>query len=136
MSKYKEVQTAFVVWSLLVEALKQCGKPVEFATDAELPLFGYHGDQRAETAKAVIRRAHIESSANDLGFAFDPATGTYVAIISEYDSGSTDRPAYQILERVKQEYATALAVQTAEAQGYRVEQTRENGVTRLRCVMA
>jgi hypothetical protein len=48
-------------------------------------LFGYKGDQREETANVIIRRKHIGSSSNDLGF-IKGEDGNYTAIISEFDS--------------------------------------------------
>ena len=50
----------------------------------ELPLFGYRGDRRAETAALVIRRRHIGRDSNDLGFALT-ADG-YFPIISDFDN--------------------------------------------------
>jgi hypothetical protein len=49
----------------------------------ELPLYGYEGDRRPETAALVVRRAHIGSASNDLGFRL--TTEGYIPIISEYD---------------------------------------------------
>jgi hypothetical protein len=49
-------------------------------------LVGYHGDLRAQRADLIIRRKHIGSASNDIGFV-KSADGTYAAIISDYDSG-------------------------------------------------
>lgn len=48
-----------------------------------VPLYGYQGDRRAETAAIIVRRHHIGAASNDLGFA-RTAQG-YVPVISEYD---------------------------------------------------
>ena len=48
-----------------------------------LPLFGYQGDRRPETAELVVRRRHLGPASNDLGFARTPRG--YVPILSEYD---------------------------------------------------
>jgi hypothetical protein len=45
---------------------------------------GYQGDRRSETAALVVRRQHIGSGSNDLGFA-RTAEG-YHPIISQYDT--------------------------------------------------
>lgn len=83
MSKYIVFQDfAFKDRRLLLAALADLGY-----TDVEegesLPLFGYRGDQRPETAEIAIRRQHLGSASNDLGFARTPQG--YVAIVSEYD---------------------------------------------------
>jgi hypothetical protein len=48
-----------------------------------VPLVGYAGDQRAQTANLVIRRQYIGISSNDVGF-LATATG-YQALVSGYD---------------------------------------------------
>ena len=48
-----------------------------------LPLVGYQGDRRPETAELVVRRRHLGPASNDLGFARTPRG--YVPILSEYD---------------------------------------------------
>ena len=48
-------------------------------------LIGYHGDTRPEKANVIVRRNHIGTAANDLGFVKE-ADGTYSAIVSDYDS--------------------------------------------------
>ena len=83
MSKYIVFQDfAFKDRRLLRAALADIGY-----TDVEegeaLPLFGYRGDQRPETAEIVVRRQHLGSASNDLGFA-RTAHG-FMPILSEYD---------------------------------------------------
>ena len=48
-----------------------------------LPLYGYQGDRRPETAELVIRRQHVGHASNDVGFA--RTDQGYVPIVSEYD---------------------------------------------------
>jgi hypothetical protein len=68
--------------ALLIGALAELGYTnVEEGED--LPLFGYSGDRRPETAALVVRRQYIGAASNDLGFA-RTADG-YFPIISEYD---------------------------------------------------
>lgn len=50
---------------------------------SKLHLYGYRGDERGETADIVVRRKHISSSSNDLGFA--KTENGYKLIVSEYD---------------------------------------------------
>lgn len=67
---------------LLLEALADLGY-AEVEEGRELPLYGYRGDRRAETAEIVVRRRHLGLVSNDLGFA--RTDEGYVPIVSEYD---------------------------------------------------
>jgi hypothetical protein len=67
---------------LLLAALADLGY-TEVEEGEALPLYGYQGDRRPETAELVVRRQHLGSPSNDLGFARTPAG--YVPIVSEYD---------------------------------------------------
>jgi hypothetical protein len=57
---------------------------VEIHDDA-VNLIGYQADTRPEKANVIVRRKHIGTAANDLGFVKE-ADGTYSAIVSDYDS--------------------------------------------------
>ena len=67
---------------LLLAALADLGY-TEVEEGEALPLYGYQGDRRPETAELIVRRRHLGSASNDLGFARTPAG--YVPIVSEYD---------------------------------------------------
>jgi len=67
---------------LLLAALAALGYPQVEEGEA-LPLFGYQGDRRPETAALVVRRRHLGAASNDVGFARTP--DGYVPIVSEYD---------------------------------------------------
>ena len=67
---------------LLLAALADLGY-TEIEEGERLPLFGYQGDRRPETAAIVVRRQYLGTASNDLGFARTPAG--YTPIISEYD---------------------------------------------------
>src|SRR3954466_10186561 len=67
---------------LLLAALADLGY-AEVEEGEALPLYGYQGDRRPETAELVVRRRHLGSASNDVGFARTPAG--YVPIVSEYD---------------------------------------------------
>ena len=84
MSMYHECQTDLKCAKPLISALNEMGFPTEYS-EQPLPLYGYHGDKRQQTANIVIRRANIGAASNDVGFALQP-DGTYAAIISEFDS--------------------------------------------------
>ena len=83
MSKYIcFTDVTFKDQRLLVAALAALGY-TEVEQGERLPLHGYQGDVRSETAEIVIRRQHVGSASNDLGFT-RTAQG-FVPIISEYD---------------------------------------------------
>ena len=52
--------------------------------DEAVNLIGFHGDTRPEKANVIVRRKHIGTAANDLGFVRE-SDGTYSAIVSDYD---------------------------------------------------
>jgi len=67
---------------LLLGALSDIGYAQVEEGDA-LPLYGYQGDRRPETAELVIRRQHLGAASHDVGF---KRTGDcYVPIVSEFD---------------------------------------------------
>lgn len=68
---------------LLLAALADLGY-VDVEEGESLPLFGYRGDLRPETAALVIRRQHLDAASNDLGFGRTPHG--YSPIVSEYDA--------------------------------------------------
>ena len=83
MSKYLVFnQICFPDRRLLLAALADLGYTAVEEGEA-LPLYGDQGDRRPETAELVVRRRHLGSASNDLGFARTPAG--YVPIVSEYD---------------------------------------------------
>ena len=83
MSKYLQFpDILFTDRRLLLAALGNLGYG-EVEEGEALPLFGYQGDQRPETAQIVVRRQHLGSASNDLGFTRTPHG--YVPLVSEYD---------------------------------------------------
>ncbi len=83
MSKYLVYQEiVFKDRRLLLAALADLGYG-EVEEGEALSLYGYQGDRRPETAELVVRRRHLGSASNDLGFARTPQG--YIPIISEYD---------------------------------------------------
>ncbi len=67
---------------LLAAALADLGY-TQLEEGEDLPLFGYRGDRRPETAEIVVRRQFVGSASNDLGFA--RTEQGYVPVVSEYD---------------------------------------------------
>ncbi len=83
MSKYLAYpEITFQDRRVLLAALAALGF-TEVEEGEALPLYGYQGDRRPETAALVVRRRHIGAASNDLGFA--RTTQGYTPLISEYD---------------------------------------------------
>ena len=83
MSKYLTfAEVVFKDRRLLLAALADLGY-TQVEDGQALPLYGYQGDRRPETAELVVRRRHVGRMSNDIGFTRTPAG--HVAILSEYD---------------------------------------------------
>ena len=54
--------------------------------DTPQNLYGYQDDKRAQKAHIIVRRKYVGSSSNDIGF--ENINGTFIAHISEFDSGT------------------------------------------------
>jgi hypothetical protein len=77
MSKYLcFTDIIFTDRRLLLSALADLGYN-EVEEGEALPLYGYQGDRRQETAAIVVRRRHLGSASNDLD--------GYLPSVSEYD---------------------------------------------------
>jgi hypothetical protein len=134
MSEYVEIDTVLTDPDHLVAALGDLGfarEHIEVHPHA-VSLAGYRGDERAQRAEIVIRRQHVGSSSNDLGFARQ-ADGTYRAIISEYDQRTPGVRGFAydqaFLGRLAQQYGVHRLMTHYQAQGYRVSvQQRADGV--------
>jgi hypothetical protein len=130
MSAYSTNETQFKNKELLLQALAEMGfdaSTVEVNETAQ-HLYGYHGDKRADTAEIIIRRKHIGSASNDIGFKLQ-SNGTYGAVISDYDSNRFNS-AWR--GKLTAAYARAGIIQTAKRQGLRFAGTiQKNGKTQL-----
>ena len=85
MSKYNRQKSTYNDRDCLVAALNEQGYTEVEVHEEAVNLIGYHGDTRPEKANVIVRRKHIGTAANDLGFVKE-ADGTYSAIVSDYDS--------------------------------------------------
>ncbi len=83
MSKYLVyADVVFKSQPLLLAALSDLGyQTVEVGQ--KLSLYGYRGDKRPEIAEIVVRREHLGSASNDLGFV--RTEQGYVPVISDFD---------------------------------------------------
>jgi hypothetical protein len=120
MSHYVECQTEFRDVQALIVALKACAfeaHQIELHQEAVL-LYGYKGDVRPQKAHLVIRREHVGTAANDVGWEKQP-NGTYRAWISEYDA--RHRFNQQLQNKIKQEYAYHAVARQQQALGRTVQ---------------
>jgi hypothetical protein len=112
---------------LLLAALADLGY-----TDAEegeaLGLYGYQGDRRTETAELIVRRRHIGSASNDLGFR--RTEGGYVPVISEYDQRTL--LAGRFLPRLRTAYAEHVVETVRKRLRGSVHRVTEGSVIKLR----
>ncbi|UCG02566.1 MAG: DUF1257 domain-containing protein [Candidatus Heimdallarchaeota archaeon] len=87
MSRYCKVETEFKNESALIAALMETQRWTKQQIEVHSTpkhLFGYTGDKRKEIAHIIIRRKHVGSASNDLGF-IKNSNGQYEAIVSQYD---------------------------------------------------
>lgn len=127
MSKYLAYpQIVFKSRELLIGALADVGY-IDVDEGHDLPLFGYHGDQRPETAALVVRRQHIGPGSNDLGFAH--ADEGYFPIISDFDHRTL--LGGQFLPRLRVAYAERVVETVRKRLRASVRRTTEGSVVKL-----
>lgn len=131
MSRYCEIKTEFKDGSALVDALMETGewqKEQIEVYDIPQNLHGYRGDVRKETAHIIIRRKHIGSASNDLGF-IKKEDGNYEAIISAYDSRKYGE---SWINQLRGNYAYHIVRKQQESHGRSVSRERlSNGRQRV-----
>jgi hypothetical protein len=125
VSHFTRLRTRITDAAALVRALADLGlKTVEVHETAQ-PLYGYKGDQRAQTAEVIIRRKFVGRASNDIGF-MRREDNSFDAIISGYD-----RRKYSDdwLNHLTQRYAYHLARAKLTEQGFDLvsEETAEDG---------
>jgi hypothetical protein len=127
MSAYNEIKTNIKDADLLCDALKEMGfKEVE-KHEEPVNLVGYHGDTRNQTAEVVVRRKHVGSASNDIGF--KKQDGGFIAIISSYDRSKYNE-AWQ--NNLQKKYAELAIKKEAKKQGLRPLSRKEiNGKIQL-----
>jgi hypothetical protein len=136
--------TQFKESGLLVAALIEMGfarEQIEVNQTAK-QLFDYHGcatkylDATGDKAEIIIRRQHVGSAANDIGFRRNE-NGRFEAIISAFDSGSNCYNS-EWLGKLTGAYARQGVIAKMQKQGYRYvpDSARKNGKTELVFVQA
>lgn len=128
MSAYISAGVAFKKHhaALLVACLAEMGYVAEYHENGD-NLYGYQGDKRKQIANVIVRRKHVGSASNDIGWEFKE-DGTCVAHISQYDQGVFDKTKQNM---VAQKYAEGVATQAAKAAGYKVERKVVDGKVKL-----
>jgi hypothetical protein len=127
MSHFSEFTVSINDQQGLVDALRELGFSIVEVHTVAQPLYGYHGDKRAQKANIIIRRQHIGSASNDIGFEKMP-DGTYRAWISDYDK-SRFNDAW--LNKLKGTYTAGKIKFKAKLKGWRVSESVDRNVVKL-----
>ena len=128
MSKYLAYpEIVFKSRDLLVGSLADLGFSQVDEGD-ELPLYGYEGDRRPETAALVVRRVYIGSASNDLGFRL--TSDGFVPIISEYDQATL--LAGEFLPKLRVAYAERVVETVRKRVHGTVRRVKDGSVIKLR----
>jgi hypothetical protein len=112
---------------LLRAALAELGYS-EVEEGEALPLEGYQGDRRTETAAIVVRRRHLGAASNDLGFAHTPQG--YAPIISEYDQRTL--LSGQFLVQLRTAYSEQVVAEVTRRLHGTARRTVEGSVVKVR----
>jgi hypothetical protein len=128
MSKYLQFEAeTYADRRLLLAALADLGYGTVEQGEA-LPLYGYEGDRRAETAELVVRRQHLGRASNDLGFR--RTSGGFVPVISEYDRRAL--LGGQLLVRLRTAYSERAVEAVTQRLRGTTRRTVEGGVVTIR----
>lgn len=129
MSHFTRIRTQLRDAEVLVEALAAVGHRTVEVHDDPQTLYGYRGDARPEKAEVVIRREHVGTASNDIGFA-RREDGTFEAIISEYDRRRYDAG---WLRKLTHSYSHAATLRYAQTHGYEIatDELQRDGTRRL-----
>ncbi|XVQ14409.1 DUF1257 domain-containing protein [Spirillospora sp. CA-255316] len=129
MSHFTRVRTALRDPDLLAAALAAVGFGEVEVHDAPQTLYGYRGDARPERAEVIVRREHVGTAGNDIGFARQ-ADGTFEAVVSEYDRM---RYGAAWLAEVARAYGYAATVRYAETHGFEIatDEVDRDGIRRI-----
>lgn len=112
-------------------ALKELEYPFEIHAEAR-SLYGYVGDVREQKANIIIRREHVGSASNDIGF-LRKSDGSYELIISEYDQNNKQGKLF--LKNLKQIYAKNKSIKQIKRAGVKVvsqKTTQEDGKLKIK----
>ena len=143
MSEFSKATTQFKDAESLIAALAAMGYPRENIEVHAEPqqLFDYRGrkttylSKDGDKANIIIRRKHIGGLANDMGYVWDTALGSYGEIISQYDSTAHFPESWR--NGLKVAYAENATIKKSKLMGARFShKTNNNGKTQLHFVKA
>ena len=128
MSAYVIFDTDFSDKGNLILALQMLGWTINQIElhDTPQPLYGFGGDLREDEAHIIIRRQHLTSASNDMGFRHDGKN--YAAIVSEYDRHALCTKVKckgSFLDALKQAYAASKLKANAKQRGLKLEMPKE-----------
>jgi hypothetical protein len=125
VSHFTRLKTRITDKGALIKALADVGYKLVEAHETPQHLFGYQGDQRAQTAEVIVRRKYVGRASNDLGFR-RTEDGSFEAIISRYDR---HKHSQAWLDRLTQRYAYHVARAKLQEQGFDLvsEETVKDG---------
>lgn len=129
MSHFTGIKTQIKNVDALVKALADLNfKNIEVHETAR-HLYGYQGDVRPEMAEVIIRRKYVGWYSNDIGFQRQE-NGQFQAIISEYDR---HKYSHQWLGRLMQRYGYYTLMETAQQEGFTIEEDKvlEDGTVKV-----
>lgn len=141
MSHFTEMEVSYDQKNekdLIASLEEQFGKGNVEVHEDGAALFGYQGDNRlqkpvsspdyAPACHLIIRRKHIGSASNDIGYR-RLENGKYAAYISDYDKGVFTKDKQNT---VTQNYGVFVAERNLKKQGWIVKQSKlDNGTIRL-----
>lgn len=127
MSKYVQFENfSLRDRRLLVAALADLGY-TDIEEGEAVTLYGYGGDARHETAEIVVRRQHLGSASNDLGFKRTAAG--YVPVISEYDQRALHGG--QLLVKLRTAYSERVVAEVSRRLHGATRRTVDGGVVKI-----
>jgi hypothetical protein len=129
LSHFTRIRTQLRDAEVLVEALHAVGHRQVEVHDQPQTLYGYRGDARPEKAEVIVRRKHIGSASNDIGFARQQ-DGTFEAIISDFDRRRYNKA---WMAKLTHAYSHAATLRYAATHGYEVatDELQQDGTRRL-----
>lgn len=128
ISEYCVVQLQMNDADCIVKALQELGYPAEVHDSAQ-NLIGWHGDTREQKANIIVRRKHINSASNDIGF-LKKSDGSYEMIISEFDKSATHSKKFT--QELAQLYGKHKTLKQAASMGYMVRSQGMDSEGRLK----
>lgn len=94
-------------------------------------LHGYMGDARTEKANIIVRKQHVGSAANDVGFR-QRADGTFELIISDFDRAGNKKQALDFTKNIKKIYSKHRILKECKRRGLRIKSKKDTADNKLK----